>query len=131
MSSTELALASWHRRADPGACAPAAYGAGDEVLLPPFTFVATGSAVSALGAKPSSPTFIQPRYNIDPAELERRVTSRTRAIVVVHLYGLSADMDPIVAFARTRNLPVIEDNAQAIGAPTKAAEPARWATSRA
>ena len=93
--------------------------AGDEVLLPPFTFVATGSAVSALGAKPVFADIRPDTYNIDPAELERRVTPRTRAIVVVHLYGLSADMDPIVAFAKARNLPIIEDNAQAIGASYK------------
>jgi dTDP-4-amino-4,6-dideoxygalactose transaminase len=89
---------------------------GDEVILPPFTFVATGSAVSALGAKPVFADIHPSTYNIDPAELERRVTPRTRAIVVVHLYGLAADMDPIVAFARAHKLPVIEDNAQAIGA---------------
>src|SRR5437660_4194088 len=89
---------------------------GDEVLLPPFTFVATGSAVSALGAKPVFADIRPDTYNIDPAELERRVTSRTRAIIVVHLYGLAADMDPIVAFAKSRKLPLIEDNAQAIGA---------------
>jgi dTDP-4-amino-4,6-dideoxygalactose transaminase len=94
-------------------------GSGDEVLLPPFTFVATGSAVSALGAKPVFADIHPSTYNIHPAELERRVTPRTRAIVAVHLYGLSADMDPIVAFARSRNLPVIEDNAQAIGAAYK------------
>ena len=93
--------------------------AGDEVILPPFTFVATGSAVSALGAKPVFADIHPATYNIDPGEFERRVTSRTRAIVVVHLYGLAADMDPIVAFARSRNLPVIEDNAQAIGAAYK------------
>ena len=93
--------------------------AGDEVILPPFTFVATGSAVSALGAKPVFADIHPNTYNINPAELDRRVTSRTRAIVAVHLYGLSADMDPIVAFARARNLPVIEDNAQAIGAAYK------------
>ncbi len=93
--------------------------AGDEVLLPPFTFVATGSAVSALGAKPVFADIRPETYNIDPAELERRVTLRTRAIVVVHLYGLSADMDPILAFAKARKLPVIEDNAQAIGASYK------------
>jgi len=93
--------------------------AGDEVILPPFTFVATGSAVSALGAKPVFADIHPSTYNIDPAELERRVTSRTRAIVVVHLYGLAANIDPIVAFAKSRNLPVIEDNAQAIGAAYK------------
>jgi len=93
--------------------------AGDEVLLPPFTFVATGSAVSALGAKPVFADIRPETYNIDPAELERRVTPRTRAIVVVHLYGLPADMDPILAFAKARRLPVIEDNAQAIGASNK------------
>jgi dTDP-4-amino-4,6-dideoxygalactose transaminase len=90
--------------------------AGDEVLLPPFTFVATGSAVSALGAKPVFVDIRPDTYNIDPAEFERRVTPRTSAIVVVHLYGLAADMDPILAFAKSRKLPVIEDNAQAIGA---------------
>jgi dTDP-4-amino-4,6-dideoxygalactose transaminase len=93
--------------------------AGDEVLLPPFTFVATGSAVTALGAKPVFADIRPDTYNIDPSELERRVTPRTRAIVVVHLYGLSADMDPILAFAKARKLPVIEDNAQAIGASYK------------
>ena len=93
--------------------------AGDEVLLPPFTFVATGSAVSALGAVPVFADIRPETYNIDPAELERRITPRTRAIVVVHLYGLPADMDPILAFARARRLPVIEDNAQAIGASYK------------
>jgi dTDP-4-amino-4,6-dideoxygalactose transaminase len=93
--------------------------AGDEVLLPPFTFVATGTAVSALGAEPVFTDIRPETYNIDPAELERRVTPRTRAIVVVHLYGLSADMDPILAFAKARKLPVIEDNAQAIGASYK------------
>ncbi len=93
--------------------------AGDEVLLPPFTFVATGSAVSALGAKPVFADIRPDTYNIDPSELDRRVTPRTRAIVVVHLYGLAADMDPIMAFAKARNLPLIEDNAQAIGASYK------------
>jgi len=93
--------------------------AGDEVLLPPFTFVATGSAVSALGAKPVFADIRPDTYNLDPAELQRRVTPRTRAIVVVHLYGLPADMDSILAFAKPRKIPVIEDNAQAIGASYK------------
>lgn len=90
--------------------------AGDEVVLPPFTFVATGSAVSALNAKPVFADIRLDTYNIEPAELERRVTPRTRAIIAVHLYGLPADMGPIAAFARSRNIPLIEDNAQAIGA---------------
>jgi dTDP-4-amino-4,6-dideoxygalactose transaminase len=90
--------------------------AGDEVVLPAFTFVATASAVSALGAKPVFVDIRPETYNVDPAEFARRVTPRTRAIVVVHLYGLPADMDPILAFARARSIPVIEDNAQAIGA---------------
>jgi dTDP-4-amino-4,6-dideoxygalactose transaminase len=92
---------------------------GDEVLLPSFTFVATGSAVSALGAKPVFANIRPDTYNLDPAELERRVTPHTSALVVVHLYGLPADMDPIRAFAKSRHLPVIEDNAQAIGASYK------------
>jgi dTDP-4-amino-4,6-dideoxygalactose transaminase len=92
---------------------------GDEVLLPPFTFVATGSAVSALGAKPVFADIRPDTYNIDPSECARRVTPRTRAIVVVHLYGLAADMDSILPFAKSRHLPVIEDNAQAIGASYK------------
>jgi dTDP-4-amino-4,6-dideoxygalactose transaminase len=91
-------------------------GSGDEVLLPTFTFVATGSAVNALGAKPVFVDIHPTTYNLNPAELERRVTPRTRAIIAVHLYGLPADMDPIVAFARGRNIAVIEDNAQSIGA---------------
>ena len=90
--------------------------AGDEVLLPTSTFVATGSAVSALGAKPVFVDIRPETYNLDPSELERRVTSRTRAIIAVHLYGLAADMDPILAFAKSRKLPLIEDCAQAIGA---------------
>jgi dTDP-4-amino-4,6-dideoxygalactose transaminase len=92
---------------------------GDEVLLPSFTFVATGSAVSVLGARPVFADIRPDTYNMDPAELERRLTPRTRAIVAVHLYGLPANMDAILAFAKVRKLPVIEDNAQAIGASYK------------
>ncbi len=92
---------------------------GDEVLIPPFTFVATGSAISALGAKPVFADIRPDTYNLDPSALVRRVTPRTRAIIAVHLYGLSCDMDPILSFARTHNLRVIEDNAQSIGAMYK------------
>src|SRR5437588_543554 len=92
---------------------------GDEVLLPTSTFVATGSAVSALGAKPVFADIRPETYNLDPSELERRVTPRTRAIIAVHLYGLAADMDAILALAKSRKLPLIEDCAQAIGAVYK------------
>jgi dTDP-4-amino-4,6-dideoxygalactose transaminase len=93
--------------------------AGDEVLIPPFTFVATGSAVSALGAKPVFVDIRPDTYNIDPSDLARRLTPRTRAIIAVHLYGLASDMDPILNFARAHKLRVIEDNAQSIGANYK------------
>jgi len=93
--------------------------AGDEVILPPFTFVATGSAVSALGAKPVFADIDPATFNVNATEISRRVTARTRAILVVHLYGLAADMDPIRELAAQHNLPIVEDNAQAIGATYK------------
>jgi len=90
--------------------------AGDEVILPPFTFVATGSAVSALGAVPIFADIDPKSFNIRPEEIAKRITARTRAILVVHLYGLSADMDPVRATAKHLGMPIVEDNAQAIGA---------------
>jgi dTDP-4-amino-4,6-dideoxygalactose transaminase len=93
--------------------------AGDDVLIPPFTFVATASAVSALGAIPRFADIDAATFNLDPNELRRHVTPKTRAIIVVHLYGLPADMEPILGFAREHGLSVIEDNAQAIGASYK------------
>ncbi|HXM99581.1 MAG TPA: DegT/DnrJ/EryC1/StrS family aminotransferase [Candidatus Dormibacteraeota bacterium] len=93
--------------------------ADDEVILPPFTFVATGSAVSALGAKPVFADIRPDTYNIDPQQLASRITSKTRAVVAVHLYGLAADMDAVNAIARESKVAVVEDNAQAIGATYK------------
>src|ERR1700756_2286198 len=93
--------------------------AGDEVILPPFTFVATGSAVSALGATPVFADIQPDTFNIDAEEIATRITPRTRAILVVHLYGLAADMDAIRETARHRGIPIVEDNAQAIGATYK------------
>jgi len=90
--------------------------AGDEVILPPFTFVATSSAVSALGARPVFADVAPKTFNINPDEIAKRINSRTRAILVVHLYGLPADMDPIRNLAQRRGIPIVEDNAQAIGA---------------
>jgi len=93
--------------------------AGDEVILPPFTFVATGSAVSALGARPKFADIDPATFNISAAQIEKRITPHTRAIVVVHLYGLAADMDSIREVAAKHRLPIVEDNAQAIGATYK------------
>jgi UDP-2-acetamido-2-deoxy-ribo-hexuluronate aminotransferase len=91
-------------------------GAGDEVIVPAFTFIATGSAVSALGARPVFADIEPGTFNLDPDQIEVRITPRTRAIVVVHLFGLAADLDPFLALAAKHGIPVIEDNAQSLGA---------------
>jgi UDP-2-acetamido-2-deoxy-ribo-hexuluronate aminotransferase len=95
-------------------------GPGDEVITTPFTFVATTETIVLLGARPVY-VDIDPRtYNIDPSLIESVITAKTKAIIPVHLYGQSADMDPIMEVARKHNLKVIEDAAQAIGASYKA-----------
>jgi dTDP-4-amino-4,6-dideoxygalactose transaminase len=91
-------------------------GLGDEVIVPAFTFIATGSAVSALGGRPVFADIEPATFNLDPDQIEARITPRTRAIVVVHLFGLAADMDPILAVAEKHGIAVIEDNAQSFGA---------------
>ncbi len=91
-------------------------GAGDEVIVPSFTFIATGSAVSALGARPVFADIEPGSFNVDPDQVAAKITPRTRAIVAVHLYGLAADMNPILEIAEKHGIPVIEDNAQSIGA---------------
>jgi dTDP-4-amino-4,6-dideoxygalactose transaminase len=91
-------------------------GAGDEVIVPANTFIATWLAVSLVGATPVPVEPDERSYNIDPARIEAAITSRTRAIMPVHLYGQPADMDPICEIARRHNLRVIEDAAQAHGA---------------
>lgn len=91
-------------------------GTGDEVIIPSNTFVATALAVTYTGARPVlvEPTLAD--FNIDPACIEAAVTSRTKAIIPVHLYGQPADMDPIRQVAQKHGLKVVEDAAQAHGA---------------
>jgi len=93
--------------------------AGDEVLIPTLTFVATGSAVSALGARPVFADVDPGTLNLDVADVRRRITPKTKAVIAVHLHGLAADMDPLNEIAKERGVPLIEDNAQAIGATYK------------
>jgi dTDP-4-amino-4,6-dideoxygalactose transaminase len=94
-------------------------GEGDEVIVPSNTYIATWLAVSYAGAKPT-PVEPDPRtYNLDPERVESAITERTRAILPVHLYGQTADMDPLLELAKKYNLRVIEDAAQAQGARYK------------
>jgi len=94
-------------------------GTGDEVLLPPFTFFATAGSVSRLGAIPVFVDIDQETFNIDPSKIEEKITSRTKAIIPVHLFGQCADMDPLLKIAKKKKLFIIEDAAQALGAEYK------------
>lgn len=89
---------------------------GDEVITTPFTFFATGEALSHFGAKPVFVDIDPDTFNMDVGQIESRITGRTKAILPVHLFGQSVDMDPLLQVAKRHGLFVIEDVAQAFGA---------------
>jgi len=104
LEALELVLRAWD------------IGAGDEVIVPSNTYIASWLAVSAVGAVPVPVEPDAATFNIDPDRIAAAITPRTRAILPVHLYGLAADMGPIMALAERRGLKVLEDAAQAHGA---------------
>lgn len=94
-------------------------GKDDEVIMPTYSFFATAGVVARLNAVPVLVDSDPVTFNIDPAQIEAKITSKTKAIIPVHLYGQSADMEPIMAIAKKHNLRVIEDGAQAISVQYK------------
>lgn len=90
-------------------------GKGDEVILPAFTIISCALAVVRAGATPVLVDSCAKTWNMDVAQIESKITSRTKAIMVVHIYGLPVDMDPIIALAKKYDLKIIEDAAQMIG----------------
>jgi dTDP-4-amino-4,6-dideoxygalactose transaminase len=91
-------------------------GEGDEVICPPFTFFATVGSIIRCGATPIFADIDPVSYNLDPNEVERRITDRTKAIMPVHLFGQCCDMKPLQELAKKHNLLLIEDSAQSFGA---------------
>src|SRR6056297_2733286 len=89
---------------------------GDEVIVPTFTFFASAGVVSRLGATPVFADIDPVTYNINPDDIEKKITDKTKAIIPVHLYGQPAEMDKILDIANKHGLNVIEDACQAIGA---------------
>lgn len=90
-------------------------GPGDEVILPSFTIISCAQAIVRAGATPVVVDSDPRTWNMNPDQVAERITPRTRAIMVVHIYGLPVDMDPILALAQKHGLKIIEDAAEAIG----------------
>lgn len=98
------------------ACLACGIGKGDEVIVMPYTYIATALGISMAGGRPVFVDIEEKTYNIDVSKIEKAITKKTKAILPVHLYGHPADMDPIMAIAKKHKLKVIEDCAQAHGA---------------
>jgi len=88
---------------------------GDEVLVPSFTFVATANSVKSVGAKPIFVDILKDNYTMDPDDLRKKITRRTKAIIPVHLYGHMAYMDEILEIAKKKDVKIIEDASQSLG----------------
>ncbi len=91
-------------------------GPGDEVILPPFTFFACVGAICRIGARPVFADIDPVSFNLDPNQVESKITPQTKAIMVVHLFGQCAEMEPLWQIAERHDLPILEDACQAIGA---------------
>ena len=98
------------------ACLSCGIGKGDEVITPAYTYIATSFGISIAGATPVFVDTDEKTYCIDTAKIEKAITKKTKAILIVHLYGHPADMDPIIEIAKKHKLKVLEDCAQAHGA---------------
>jgi dTDP-4-amino-4,6-dideoxygalactose transaminase len=92
---------------------------GDEVLVPSFTFVATANAVVSTGAKPVFVDILKENFTIDPNDLEKKITKKTRAIIPVHLYGNVALIERLSEISKKYNIPIVEDSAQSLGSTYK------------
>ena len=92
---------------------------GDEVITSPFSFVASANSIQYVGAKPVFVDINPITYNIDPEKIEKKITKKTKAILVVHIFGQSSDMDPIIKIAKKYNLKIIEDACESICAKYK------------
>lgn len=92
---------------------------GDEVLVPSFTFIATANAVVSTGARPVFVDILKENFTIDPSDLEKKITKKTRAIIPVHLYGNVAIIERLSEISKKYNIPIIEDSAQSLGSTYK------------